>query len=139
MKTIQITLLLLFVSSTAFAQIKTDPARKSLLSNEYVRKAESNILIFFYDLKADTTVNFKEIRENALKVAKNDTLLLFSSGSMGYNSRKGVGEYDSITLKYSFLYDDIYTDCMVTETSELAIEIYNTIIEDEISKRFGKE
>ncbi len=136
-------LLFVFLSFNSFSQsFKTDPARKSLLSNQYVRNAESNILSFIYDwdhnLKTDTTVNFREIRENALEAAKNDTLLLFSSGGMGYNSNAGAGMYDSITLGYSFLYEDIYTDCVVTQDFEKGTEIYNSIIKDEIAKRYSK-
>lgn len=138
MKILQITLLLLFVSFNSFAQLKTDPQRKSLLSNKYVREAESNLLTLIYKYDSDTTLIFKNIRENALRATQNDTLLLFSSGSMGYNSSEGGGDYDSITLKYSFLYEDIYTDCETSQDFEIGTKIYNSIIKDEIAKRYSK-
>ncbi len=134
-------LLFVFLSFNVHSQhFKTDPARKSLLSNEYVRKAEGNILTLLYNWKTDTdtTIAFKEIRENALKAAKNDTLLIFISGGLKRDSNSGKGIFDSLTLNYSFLYESVYADCIITKEYETGKEIYNSIIEDEIAKRHGK-
>ncbi|WP_338763450.1 hypothetical protein WAF17_19645 [Bernardetia sp. ABR2-2B] len=139
MKTLQITLLLLFVSFGSFAQdYQIDQKRKSLLSNEYVREAKANILLIALDYKSDTTVFFEKIKDNALQAVKNDTLILFSTGGMGLNSREGVGNYDSITLTHSFLYVDITTDCLTTFNFVRAKGIYNSTIWKELKVRNGE-
>ena len=133
-------LLFVFLSFNSFSQdFKTDPARESLLSNKYVRNAESNLLTLLDDYKADTILIFKEMRKSALNSIQNDTLLLFSpSNGLGFDAWSGIGLYDSLTLQYSFLYEDVYLDCTTTNNYHIAKEIYNSIIKNEIAKRHGK-
>ena len=135
-------LLLLFFVLLSFnlhsQHFKTDPARKSLLSNEYVNETKANILLIALDYKSDTTVFFEKIKENALQAVKNDTLILFSTGGMGLNSREGAGNYDSITLTYSFLYVDITTDCLTTFNFVRAKGIYNSTVWKELKRRNGE-
>jgi hypothetical protein len=135
MKILQITLLLLFVSFGSFAQDSEAKNRRiSIISKSELLEIEK--LILDYDF--DSSEYFLNLNKKSLEYAKNDTLVLFSTGSMGYNSREGVGEYDSITYKYSFCYKDIHSECLFSYL-DTVILFYNSIIENEISNRYGKE
>lgn len=133
MKILQITLLLLFVSFGSFAQNNEDK-RLFIISKPEVLELEKIILNYNFD----SSEYFINLNKKSLEYAKNDTLVLFSTGSIGYNSRKGVGEYDSITYKYSFCYKDIHSECLFSYL-DTVILFYNSIIENEISNRYGEE
>jgi hypothetical protein len=87
MKILQITLLLLFVSFNSFAQNdEAEKIRSSVISNSEVTELEKLILNYEFVENQDSAKYFSELKEKSFNCAKNDTLVLFSTGFVGGNS-----------------------------------------------------
>jgi len=141
-KILQITLLLLFVSFNSFSQ--NDEAEK-IRSSVYQSNEEIGYLGYLlseleFTKCVDSNSHFPQIkdfiREN---IIKDDTLFIYTFGVFGYSSNEGKGKYDSLTLPYSFLYDDIYTGCGTDGCFYVGVQMYNEIIKNEITRRHGKD
>ncbi len=132
-------LFFVFLSFNSFSQNeKLTNIRENLILDESVEEIRKDLVFVAINSKADTTFIFNEIREKASKLIERDTLILFSFGGMGYNSREGTGNYDSITINYSFLYLDVSMDCLNALNYQIGKWIYNSIIKNEITRRHGK-
>ncbi|WP_375560333.1 hypothetical protein ACE193_21935 [Bernardetia sp. OM2101] len=142
MKILQIILLLLFISFGSFAQNdEAKKLRRSVFQNNKEILYLDHLLLELEFIKCkDSSLHFPKIkdfiREN---IIKSDTLFIYTQGIMGHNSSRGRGDYDSLTLYYSFLYYDFYTSCVMDGCFYDGMQMYNEIIKNEITRRHGKE
>lgn len=85
----------------------------------------------------DTSAYFSSIRESALKLVKEDTLIYFTFGGNGQHGL-GSGYYNPITKPYTFIYRDAFIGCDAPEHLHRAADIHNEIISLELTKRHGQ-
>ena len=150
-----LTLLFVFLSFNVHSQNEeAEKTRSSAISSLKVTELEQLILNLNLGIDIDQLVLSKDpvkleedsvkskynsvLKPKVLEYSKNDTLVLFSKAFMKIPSREGVGEYDSITSKYSFFYRDICTNCLTERYPVRTLDFYNSVIENEISNRYGK-
>lgn len=150
-----LTLFFVFLSFNIYSQNdETEKTRSSAISSLKITELEQLILNLNLEIDlgqlamSEDPVKFEEdsvkskyssvIKPKVLEYSKKDTLVLFSKAFMNLPSREGLGEYDSITSKYSFFYKDICTNCLKYRYPTRTLEFYNSIIENEISNRYGK-
>lgn len=73
-------------------------------------------------------------KNKAFSTLDRDTLVLFSFGSEGYHGL-GSGKYDSLTLKYGFIYIDVSLDCTPNEGLIDVVNNFNSTVKKEIGNR----
>ncbi len=135
-------LLSIFFNSAVYSQNnKAEEIRLSLLQNNETTLHLQYLLSELEFIKCrDSSPHFAKIkdfiREN---IIENDTLFIYTQGIMGNNSPRGRGDYDSLTLPYSFLYYDIYTSCIMEGCFFDGMQMYNKMIEKEIARRHGRK
>lgn len=134
-------LLFVFLSFNSFSQSnEAEEMRRSIYqSNEEIIYLNYLIEELEFIKCKDSSSHFPKIkdfiREN---IVKNDTLFVYTQGIMGNNSSRGRGDYDSLTLPYSFLYYDFYTNCIMDGCFVNGMQMYNEMIKKEITRRHGK-
>ena len=134
-------LFFIFISFNVYSQNdKAEEMRRSVFqSNEEILYLDHLLLELEFIKCKDSSSHFPKIKDFVREnIIEGDTLFIYTQGIMGNNSSRGRGDYDSLTLPYSFLYYDFYTNCIMDGCFFDGMQMYNEIIKKEITRRHGK-
>lgn len=136
-----LTLLFVFLSFNSFSQKhEAEEMRRSVFQNNEEIIQLQYLIEELESIKCkDSSSHFSKIKDFIREsIIQGDTLFIYTQGIMGHNSSRGRGDYDSLTLPYSFLYYDCYTNCIMDGCFFDGMQMYNEMIKKEITRRHGK-
>jgi hypothetical protein len=134
-------LLFVFLSFNVYSQNEeAEEMRRSIFQNNEEIIHLQYLIEELESVKCkDSSLHFPKIKDFIRQnIIQGDTLLIYTFGVMGYYSLEGKGSYDSLTLPYSILYDDIYIGCGTDGCFYNGVQMYNEMIKNEITRRHGK-